>query len=105
MDRFTITGSVIIRATETKDDSKYDNILVFKPPFGAFPVELGEVYPFNAEVVSNPDNEAVERGLLNTIRLIELNPEAEFTFVIEERFKHPLIGLLAEIANVVEFER
>ena len=105
IDRFTITGSAIIRATETKDDSKYDNILVFKPPFGAFPVELGEVYPFNAEVVSNPDNEAVERGLLNTIRLIELNPEAEFTFVIEERFKHPLIGLLAEIANVVEFER
>ncbi|MBN1133838.1 MAG: tRNA guanosine(15) transglycosylase TgtA [Methanosarcinaceae archaeon] len=105
MDRFTITGSAIIRATETKDDSKYDNVLVFKPPFGAFPVELGEVYPFNAEVVSNPDNEAVERGLLNTIKLIELNPEAEFTFVIEERFKHPLIGLLAEIANVVEFER
>ncbi|MBN2487693.1 MAG: tRNA guanosine(15) transglycosylase TgtA [Methanosarcinaceae archaeon] len=105
MDRLTITGSAIIRATETKDDSEFDNVLVFKPPFGAFPVELGEVYPFNAEVVRNPDHEALEQALQNTIKLIEQNPEADFTFVNEERFKHPLIESLAGIANVVEYER
>jgi 7-cyano-7-deazaguanine tRNA-ribosyltransferase len=105
MDRLTITGSAIIRATETKDDREYENVLMFKPPFGAFPVELGEVYPFNAEVVSKPDYEALERALQNTIKLIELNPEAEFTFVNEEKFTHPLLGLLAEIANVVEYEK
>jgi len=104
LDRFTITGSTIIRASTTKEDSEYDNVLVFKPPFGAFPVELGEVYPFNAEVIRDPDHEALERALRNTIQLIKLNPDAEFTFVREERFKHPLFETLAGVANIVEYD-
>jgi hypothetical protein len=35
-------------------------VLNLKAPFGAYPVELGETYPFNAEVLesSEPDYEA-----------------------------------------------
>lgn len=101
LERFTIKGTAIIRANTTKRDSEYDNLLTFKPPFGSFPTELGEVYPFNAEVVNDPDHEALGRALENTIRLIELNPDAEFTFIRKDSLEHPLFDKLSEIANVV----
>ena len=102
LERLTIKGTAIIRANTTKRDSEYDNLLTFKPPFGAYPVELGEVYPFNAEVVATPDHEALGRALENTIRLIELNPDAEFTFIRKGGLEHPLFDKLASIANVVD---
>ncbi|MBW6469989.1 MAG: tRNA guanosine(15) transglycosylase TgtA [Methanosarcinaceae archaeon] len=101
LDRFTITGTAIIRTTTTKRDNEYDNLLTFKPPFGSFPVELSEVYPLNAEVISTPDYEALGCALENTIRLIELNPGAEFTFIRKDGLEHPLFEKLAEIANVI----
>nr|QNO48017.1 tRNA-guanine(15) transglycosylase [Methanosarcinales archaeon ANME-2c ERB4] len=102
LERLTIKGTAIIRANTTKRDSEYDNLLTFKPPFGAYPVELGEVYPFNAEVVATPDHEALGRALENTIRLIELNPDAEFTFIRKDGLEHPLFDKLAIIANVID---
>ncbi len=102
LERLTIKGTAIIRTNPTKRDSEYDNLLTFKPPFGAYPVELGEVYPFNAEVVATPDHEVLGRALENTIRLIELNPDAEFTFIRKGELEHPLFDKLAGIANVVD---
>ncbi len=102
LERLTIKGTALIRSNPTKRDSEYDNLLTFKPPFGAYPVELGEVYPFNAEVVSTPDYEALGRALENTIRLIELNPDAEFTFIRKDGLEHPLFDKLAINANVID---
>lgn len=101
LERLTIKGTAIIRTNTTKRDSEYDHLLTFKPPFGSFPGELGEVYPFNAEVVATTDYEALGRALENTIRLIELNPDAEFTFIRKDSLEHPLFDKLSEIANVV----
>ncbi|MGP8322195.1 MAG: tRNA guanosine(15) transglycosylase TgtA [Methanosarcinaceae archaeon] len=101
LDRFTITGTALIRTNPTKNDREYDNLLTFKPPFGSFPVELGEVYPFNAEVVIDPDYEVLGRALENTIRLIELNPDADFTYVRKYGLEHPLFDKLSGIANVI----
>ncbi|MCQ6961787.1 tRNA guanosine(15) transglycosylase TgtA [Methanolobus chelungpuianus] len=100
LDRFTIRGSALIRPSPGKMDSQYDNVLIFKPPFGAYPQELAEIYPLNAEVVRNPDYESLEQAYLNTIKLVELNPEAEFTLVIQERFGHPLLKKLEGMNNV-----
>ncbi|WP_406655674.1 tRNA guanosine(15) transglycosylase TgtA [Methanolobus sp. ZRKC2] len=99
LDRFTITGSTLIRSTPVKSEKEYDNVLIFKPPFGAYPQELAEIYPLNAEVVRTPDYESLEQAYLNTIRLVELNPEAEFTFVMQERFAHSLVEKLEEMDN------
>ncbi|TGC09850.1 tRNA guanosine(15) transglycosylase TgtA [Methanolobus halotolerans] len=95
LDRFTIRGSALIRSSPPgRADKEYDNVLVFKPPFGAYPQELVEIYPLNAEVVRTPDYESLEQAYLNTIKLVELNPEAEFTFIMQERFEHPLVNKL-----------
>jgi len=99
LDRFTIKGSALIRANSGKTDNQYDNVLMFKPPFGAYPQELAEIYPLNAEVLRTPDYESLEQAFLNTMRLAELNPGAEFTFIMQERFEHPLVKELDNMDN------
>ncbi|TQD24874.1 tRNA guanosine(15) transglycosylase TgtA [Methanolobus vulcani] len=100
LERLTIKGSVLIRPYPTKKDKEYDTVMVFKPPFGSFPQDLAEVYPFNAEVVRTPDYESLETAFLNTIKLIELNPEATYTFLMRESFNHPLVEKLSGMDNV-----
>lgn len=91
LERFSLEGSVLIRTGPVKGEGSYDHILIFKAPFGAFPVEMNEVYPFNAEVPKFPDYEALRTALSNTLKLMDLNPQAKFTFVCEKEFRHPLI--------------
>ncbi|WP_406660554.1 tRNA guanosine(15) transglycosylase TgtA [Methanolobus sp. ZRKC3] len=100
VENFTIQGSALIRANPTKHDNEYDNVLIFKPPFGSYPQELAEVYPLNAEVVKTPDTESLEVSYLNTIKLAKLNPDAQFTFMLQGRFEHPLLEELEALANV-----
>ena len=80
-------------------ESKYDHVLHFKPPFGAYPVELRETYPLNAEVVNIPDYESLTNALENTMKLIRLNPNAEFTFVYRRYWDHPLIGEICRMVS------
>jgi len=101
LDRFSLQGSVIIRTGTIKGEKDYDQILTFKAPFGAFPTEMEEVYPFNAEVPKFPDYESLNTALSNTLKLMDLNPEAEFTFICEEDFKHPLIEEISKRAKLV----
>jgi 7-cyano-7-deazaguanine tRNA-ribosyltransferase len=78
LQRLSIAGKVLItddlRATEG-----FDQVLFFKPPFGPFPAELLETYPFNAEVPEEADWAAMEKAMAATARLIQENPQAEFT--------------------------
>ncbi|KKG08927.1 tRNA guanosine(15) transglycosylase TgtA [Methanosarcina sp. 2.H.A.1B.4] len=101
LERFSLEGSAIIRTTPVKGERSYDQLLIFKAPFGAFPAEMEEVYPFNAEVSKFPDYEALSTALSNTLKLIELNPKAKFTFVCERAFEHPLLEKIKEKAELV----
>ena len=101
LDRFSLQGSVIIRTGPVKGEKDYDQILTFKAPFGAFPAEMEEVYPFNAEVPKLPDYESLNIALSNTLKLMDLNPEAEFTFICEKEFRHPLIEEISKRAKLV----
>lgn len=101
LERFSLQGSVIIRTGPIKGEKDYDQILAFKAPFGAFPAEMEEVYPFNAEVPKFPDYEALDTAFSNTLKLMELNPQAEFTFICEKEFRHPLIEEISKRAKLV----
>ncbi len=101
LDRFNIEGETLIRpAGKSQLDKEYDNVLFFKPPFGSYPAELAEVYPFNAEVIDTPDHEALTTALTNTITLIEMNPQAGFTF-FDNGYEHPLMKRLSELAKII----
>jgi 7-cyano-7-deazaguanine tRNA-ribosyltransferase len=101
LDRFSLQGSVIIRTGPVKGEKDYNQILIFKAPFGAFPAEMEEVYPFNAEVPKFPDYESLNTALSNTLKLMDLNPEAEYTFVCDKEFSHPLIEEIGKRAKLV----
>ncbi|VVB88426.1 tRNA-guanine(15) transglycosylase [uncultured archaeon] len=97
-----LRGKVLIRRQRLEKEDDFDWVLEFKEPFGAYPLELKETYPFNAEVVDDPDYEALTIALQNVLDLIEANTEAEFTFVYEK--EHPLMTRIGQRAKLVAKE-
>jgi len=82
LNNINLHGKVLIRTKNIKvKEEGYDWILEFNPPFGAYPVELRETYPFNAETPVKPDYEALTTALENVLTLIQMNPECEVTCV------------------------
>ena len=102
LGNFKLDGRVLIRAKRQEKEDDFDHVLEFKPPFGAYPVELKETYPFNAEVTDEPDHESLNVALENTYALIEMNPGAEFTFVYEK--EHPLMTQIAQKATLTSYQ-
>ena len=80
IERISLKGEVLITDDSNANPSGYDNVLNFKPPFGPYPTQLSETYPFNAEVPAEADDAAIDRAVRITRRLIEANPDARFTF-------------------------
>ncbi len=99
LGNFRLEGRVLIRAQRQENEDDFDHVLEFKAPFGAYPVELKETYPFNAEVTDETDHEALTMALRNILTLMEMNPGAEFMFVYDG--KHPLMAKIALKAKVV----
>jgi len=77
--RFGLAGEVLITDDTSIDASGFDHVLYYKPPFGPYPAELSETYPFNAEVPEKPDGAALTKAESNTRLLISANPGARFT--------------------------
>ena len=90
IDRISLKGEVLITDDPNANPSGYDNVLNFKPPFGPYPTQLSETYPFNAEVPAEADDAAIDRAARITRRLIEANPEARFTFRLKINLKERL---------------
>lgn len=86
-----LNGKVLIRTRRLENEDDFDWVLDFKPPFGPYPVELKETYPFNAEVIDVPDHESLTVALQNLIELLKLNPGCEFTLALDDFSGHPLM--------------
>jgi 7-cyano-7-deazaguanine tRNA-ribosyltransferase len=92
LERLSLTGTALIRpGRRIKGETEYDHVLEFKPPFGAYPVELRETYPLSAQVPNVPECESLTCALENTLKLIRLNPDCEFTFIYRQQWEHPII--------------
>ncbi len=98
LKNLNLKGRVLIRTKMLDNEYEFDWVLDFKPPFGAYPLELKETYPFNAEVTDEPDYESLTVALQNTLELIELNPDSEFRIVLDGLREHPL---MSEIQNIL----
>jgi 7-cyano-7-deazaguanine tRNA-ribosyltransferase len=83
--RISLDGSILITDDSDADTTGFDHVLNFKPPFGAYPRELAETYPFNAEVPEEADDAAIHQAARNTRELIKANPEARFSFRLKTR--------------------
>ena len=92
-------GRVLIRTRRVGNEDEFDWVLGFKPPFGAYPLELGETYPFHAETTDTPDYESLTAALQNTLELMELNPDSEFTLVLDGLPEHPLMKEIKHLTD------
>ncbi|MGB3921045.1 tRNA guanosine(15) transglycosylase TgtA, partial [Methanothrix sp.] len=73
--RISLEGEVLITSDPAADSPRFDNMLLYKPPFGPYPRELAETYPFNAEVPEQADSAAKEQAERNMRELMTANPE------------------------------
>mgnify|MGYP003750775589 FL=1 len=78
IDRISLQGEVLITDDSHMDTSGYDRVFYWKPPFGPFPAELAETYPFNAEVPEQADRAALEQAYKCLHNLIGSNPGTRF---------------------------
>ncbi|MDK2892167.1 tRNA guanosine(15) transglycosylase TgtA [Methanohalophilus sp.] len=102
LERLEIKGKALITSFPIKMSDEYDQYLRFKPPIGAYPIELSEMYPFNAEIPTTIDYEPMDKALINTINLISRNADAQFTFVCDDSLtKHPRFAELPKNVNVI----
>ena len=108
LNRFNFKNvkNALIRTSCFIHDSKFDQLLNFKPPIGAYPIELEETYPFNLEVPNTPSYQELKCGILNTIKLINLNKHIKFSFVIEKNISdnilfNDLLVLLEKYCNLI----
>ncbi|MDD1750398.1 MAG: tRNA guanosine(15) transglycosylase TgtA [Methanothrix sp.] len=84
IDRICLQGNVLITDDPQADTSGFTHVLHFKPPFGPYPRELSETYPFNAEVPEEADDAAMKRAMKITKDLIRANPGAKFCFQLKK---------------------
>jgi 7-cyano-7-deazaguanine tRNA-ribosyltransferase len=87
MDRISLGSYVLVSENPVKNNDEFDNVLLFKPPFGPYPQELMETYPFNAEVPDETDERAIEIAASNLDRLMAANPKSKFTLRLSEKYK------------------
>ncbi|VVB72103.1 tRNA-guanine(15) transglycosylase [uncultured archaeon] len=84
VDRISLQGNVLITDETNTDSTDFDHVLYFKPPFGAYPAELSETYPFNAEVPLEPDDDAQVAAVEATRHLMEANPGVHFAIRLKK---------------------
>ncbi|MCX9081505.1 MAG: tRNA guanosine(15) transglycosylase TgtA [Candidatus Methanoperedens sp.] len=94
-----ITGKVLIRTQRLENEDEFDQVFDFKPPFGPYPLELKETFPFNAEVTDEPDHESLTVALANLIELMKLNAGCEFIIALNDFSWHPLMMEVLKLSS------
>ena len=85
IDRISLEGEVLITDDTHMDTSGFDRVFYWKPPFGPFPAELAETYPFNAEVPEEADSSALGQADEILQELIHNNPDARFCIRLKQK--------------------
>ena len=111
LNRFRLSGNVLVLLTASRYlrpeyESRFDHLLLVKPPFGPYPIELGESYPVGqAEIPAEVDEESEKVALENVLRLLKMHKgDASFVLRCARRWaRHPLMEEIGKYAEV-EFE-
>lgn len=85
-------------------DENYDQLFKFKPPFGSYPVDLEETYPFNFESPKIPSYKEFKIGILNTIEMIKHYNNIDFSFLVDEymmMYDEKLINTLGQYCHLI----
>ncbi len=94
-------GRVLL--TEGNPSSSYDESWNVVPPFGPFPRALSETYPLTAEIPDRMDVAGYESAASGVTRLVEENPETEFTLA-HRGWPKSALSLVPETVRTVDLD-
>ena len=96
LGRLSPTNRVLL--TEGSPNDEYDESWRVVPPFGPFPRALSETYPLTAEVPDRTDDVAYEQAVAGITKLVEANPDVEFTLAHRDWPERALDGIPERVA-------
>ncbi|ELY93535.1 7-cyano-7-deazaguanine tRNA-ribosyltransferase [Natrialba chahannaoensis JCM 10990] len=79
LDRLSVPDSLLLTEGDSPRGDEFDDSWRVEPPFGPFPRALSKSYPLTAEVPDRTDRAALEAAAEGVTRLVETNPDTEFT--------------------------
>ena len=83
LNRLSTPDRLLLTEAGAPDSDEYDAAWRVVPPFGPFPRELSDSYPFTAAVPDRSDRGGQLATADGVRRLVEANPDTEFTLAIE----------------------
>jgi len=90
-------GTNVLLSTDGRSDSGYDDIFLFKPPFGPYLPELGETYPVGQSEIPDWDERMVESGCKGIHMLVKSNPKTSFTIFCSDEWKPVFVENLIDL--------
>jgi 7-cyano-7-deazaguanine tRNA-ribosyltransferase len=72
-------GKRVLISFDGAEEPGFDDILLFKPPFGAYPSELAETFPIGQSELPEWDAEMVRSGCRGIAELLRHHPESRFS--------------------------
>jgi len=84
LDRLAVPDRLLLTEAGAPDNDEYDDAWRVVPPFGPFPRELSDSYPFTAAVPDRPDRAGQVAAAEGVRTLVEENPDTAFTLAIND---------------------
>ncbi|MFQ3476195.1 tRNA guanosine(15) transglycosylase TgtA [Halonotius sp. F2-221B] len=84
LDRLAVPETLLLTEGGAPDDDTYDAAWRVVPPFGPFPRELSDSYPFTAAVPDRPDRAGQVAAADGVRALVEANPDTAFTLAVDD---------------------
>jgi archaeosine tRNA-ribosyltransferase (EC 2.4.2.-) len=84
LDRLAVPGTVLLTEGGAPDDDTYGAVWRVVPPFGPFPRELSDSYPFTAAVPDRSDRAGQVAAADGVRALVEANPDTAFTLAVDD---------------------
>ncbi|TAJ43812.1 tRNA guanosine(15) transglycosylase TgtA [Methanofollis fontis] len=94
--RFSVGERVLVTMTG-KVLEGYDSVLLYKPPFGPYPVGLSETFPIGQSEVPEWDADMMQAGCRGIRRLADANPESRLSVLAPRRWVELVRAELADI--------
>ena len=95
-------GTDVLVACDGGVREGYDDVLLFKPPFGPYPHDLSETYPIGQSEIPDWDDAMVRQGCKGMQALIASHPESRIAVAGLQRWRKILQEECGETLKVID---
>ncbi len=101
LDRLRLGARVLV-ACDGRVREGYDDVLLYKPPFGPYPPELSETFPLGQSEIPDWDPAMVRQGCRGIQALVAGHPESQVTVAGLQDYRTILSDICGDTIEVIE---